>query len=96
MSNHPDRRQTPEEEEEPTLTEQLGESIRSEDKPIKDPTTPLALVMGSYPVILIMLLLILAVYFFWFRSGPEAERVDEPARAVEVDPVDAGAVDPVD
>jgi hypothetical protein len=94
MSDHPDRNR-PRREDDPTVTEQLGESIRSEDKPIKDPSTPLALVMGSYPVILIMLLLILAVYFFWFRARPGAERVDEPARPTEVDPVDAGAIDPV-
>ena len=93
MSDHADPQRPPGEEEH-TLSEQLGESIRSEDKPIKDPSTPLALVMGSYPVILILLLLILAVYFFWFRARPDAENVDEPARPAQVDPVDAGTVDP--
>ncbi len=93
MSNQADPRQPPDEDD-PTLSEQIGESMRSEDEPIKDPSTPLALVMGSYPVILILLLLILAVYFFWFRAGPDAQDMDEPARPVEVDPQDAPATDP--
>jgi hypothetical protein len=84
MSNYADPKQ-PRDEDDQTLSEQFGESIRSEDKPIKDPSTPLALVMGSYPVILITLLLIIAAYFFWFRGGREADRADEPARPLEVD-----------
>lgn len=95
MSDHADPKQPPDEDEH-SLGEQIGESIRSEDEPLEDtkPAAPLALVMGSYPIILIILLLILAGYFFWFRGNAEEDREDEPARPAEVEQLDAPATTP--
>lgn len=89
-SRHPD-------DEDKTLGEQIGESIRSEDEPLEDkkPSAPLALVMGSYPIILTLLLLALAAYFFWFRGGGEQADVDDnPAQPAEVQTLDQPATTP--
>ncbi len=67
--------QPPADDDEQTLSEQIGESMRSEDEPLGEtkPSAPFALVMGSYPIILILLLLSIAAYFFWFRADRETD-----------------------
>lgn len=81
-------------EEEPTVSEQIGESIRSEDEPIQEPAAPFGMVMWTYPVILITLLLILAAYFFWFRAAPDEGREDDPARPAPTAPAEREPTDP--
>ncbi len=96
MSDHLDPKRP---EEEKTVGEQIGESMRSEDEPLEDkkPSAPLALVMGSYPIILIVLLLAIAAYFFWFRGAGEQGGVDDnPAQPAEVEALDQPATTPAD
>ena len=104
MSNHLNPQQPPEPvpverepvehrpvEHEHTLGEQIGESIRSEDEPIENtrPSAPLAMVMGTYPFILIILVLLIAAYFFWVRTAPDAEDAGGPAVPAETAPLEA-------
>ncbi len=51
-------------------SEKLAKSARGEDKPIdaKRPTAPFALVLGAYPIALVVALLALLA-FFWFMRG---------------------------
>jgi len=91
-SKHPD-------DHHKTLGEQIGESMRSEDEPLEDnkPSAPLALVMGSYPIILTLLLLALAAYFFWFRGAGDQGGIDDnPAQPAEVETLDPPATTPAD
>lgn len=103
MSNHLNPKQPPEpvpvepvrtEHEPPhhehTLGEQIGESIRSEDEPMenKRPAAPFAMVMGTYPIILIVLVLLISAYFFWFRTAPQADDANGPAVPAETAPLD--------
>jgi len=84
----------PEHNEPQTVGEKIGESIRSEDRPIEktQPQAPLALVMGSYPIILIILLMGMAAFFVFSRRGTTPSSVDTPA-ATEV-PVESSLSDP--
>ena len=94
MSDHLDPNRP---EEEKTVSEQIGESIRSEDEPLENekPSAPLALVMGSYPIILTVLLLAIAAYFFWFRGGGDQGGIDDnPAQPAEVETLDQPATTP--
>lgn len=70
-------------EDEPTVGEQIGEAIRSEDEPIEEsePAAPLAMTMGTYPIVLIVLLILVAaaVYFMAWRESEPANPAEIPA-----------------
>ncbi len=76
MSDRPESEHDP--KDDPTLSEQVGEAIRSEDEPLGkvQPEAPLAMVMGLYPIVLIIALLLIALFFLFPRGG---EDEDEPA-----------------
>lgn len=57
----------PQDDDQQTLTEQISDSIQSKDVPLskKAPGAPFALVGLTYPLILVVVLLAIATYFFF-------------------------------
>lgn len=51
-------------------TDKLGKSARGEDKPLdaKRPSVPFALVLGSYPIVLVLALLFILAMIWFYRT----------------------------
>lgn len=83
----------PQEENPQTLAE-VREEMHSDPDSLekKQPEAPLALVMASYPIILITLLIIFAAYFVMSRQGTSNMEAGSPP-ATEV-PVESSLPDP--
>ena len=52
-----------------TVSEKVNEAVQGTDEPIsaKRPATPFSLVLGAYPIALVVILLILLVIYSFFR-----------------------------